>query len=159
MITGQKIVHVGLGIGEVQSRKRRTFHGQTCDFIQVHFESGLTCLIRAGAKDERIRPLVSAEEVPQVLAHVGAYQPAPPRDYDLRYARNCHKYASGDLYQWGEVVKGLSSLKRKQASLSRTEAELLRRCRGRMADELSLATARSRAQVMRDIDRACRSTA
>jgi RNA polymerase-interacting CarD/CdnL/TRCF family regulator len=159
MIAGQKIVHAGLGIGEVQSRKRRTFHGQTCDFIQVEFQSGLTCLIRAGGKGERIRPLVSPAEVPQVLAHVSAYQPAPNRDYDVRYARNCNKYASGDLYQWGEVVKGLSSLKRKQASLARTEAELLRRCRGRMADELALATARSRVQVLRDIDRACRTRA
>lgn len=156
MKIGQRIVHTGLGIGEVQSQVRRTFQGQTCDFTQVKFDSGLTCLIRAGGEGSHMRPLVEPHQVPAVLAHMRNYQPTPPKDYALRHARNCRKFESGDPYKWGEVVKSLSSLKRRQAPLPRTEDELLRRCRQRLTDELTVATARSRSQVLRDIDRACR---
>lgn len=157
MKVGQKVIHAGLGLGEIQLKVRRTFRGQTCDFVRVRFDDGLTCLIRAQGQSSGFRSLVSPDKIPHVLEHIRDYRPSPPHDYGLRYRRNRTKFASGDIYELGEVIKGLTLLARSRP-LPRTEAELLRKSRQRLADELSTAAQRSRRVVLREIERACRET-
>lgn len=135
---GSKVIHSLHGLGIVESIEEKTILGNVTRFAVLAFER-LQIMANVDQKNCMVRPLITADRVPQVIDFLKGCSCELPSNYTKRYNVNLEKMKSGDVLQTCEVIKSLSVLGRGK-KLGHKDQSMLEKARKVLAQELSYVT-------------------
>jgi CarD family transcriptional regulator len=138
---GDKIVHPGIGAGQIVGTKRQEFvEGfERYYVIELPGRESIVYIPVAKMDELGVRPVISETEAARVLETLSANAQALPRDYKERQGHVEDKLGSGSPIQIAEVVRDLAWRKH-VAHLTKRDTDLLQRGRTLLAAELALVT-------------------
>ena len=135
---GSKVIHSLHGLGVVENIEEKVILGNVTQFAILAFDR-LQIMANIGQRNNMIRPLIDASEVPAVLEYLKKCDTDLPTNYTKRYNVNLEKVKSGDIHQLCEVVKALSKLGRGK-KLGHKDQSMLERARKVLAQEIGFVT-------------------
>ena len=150
---GDKVIHSLHGLGIVESIEEKTILGNVTRFAVLAFER-LQIMANVDQKNSMVRPLISADRVPQVLDFLKSCSCELPSNYTKRYNVNLEKMKSGDVLQCCEVIKSLSVLARNK-KLGHKDQSMLEKARKVLAQEISYVTDQEPLAMESVIDQTC----
>jgi CarD family transcriptional regulator len=138
---GDKIVHPGIGAGEIVGTKHQEFvEGfERYYVIEIPARESTVYIPVRKMDDVGVRPIISPAEADHVLETLSATAKELPQAYKERQAQIEEKLGSGCPVEIAEAVRDLAWRKH-VAHLTKTDKKLLRRGRTLLAGELALVT-------------------
>lgn len=153
-----KIVHSYHGIGTVQSIETRELLGDRATLVVCTFSQGdheeMTMLINLDRDHRLIRPLVRAEEVPEVLSHLERYVPETLPKYTQRIRFFTEKLKSSDIRGRCELIRDLRNLAARKA-LTDKERDFHDTALKLLITELAYVTGKPRSDIEERVEQAC----
>ena len=135
---GSKVIHSLHGLGVVESIEEKAILGNVTRFAIIAFDR-LQIMANIDQRNNMIRPLIDAAQVPEVLEYLKNCDTEQPSNYTKRYNVNLERVKSGDIRQLCEVVKALAKLGRNK-KLGHKDQSMLERARKVLAQEIGFVT-------------------
>lgn len=135
---GSKVIHSLHGLGVVESIEEKVILGNVTRFAILAFDR-LQIMANIDQRNNMIRPLIDANQVPEVLEYLKNCETEQPTNYTKRYNVNLERVKSGDIRQLCEVVKALAKLGRNK-KLGHKDQSMLERARKVLAQEFGHVT-------------------
>jgi RNA polymerase-interacting CarD/CdnL/TRCF family regulator len=130
--------------------------GKTIEFYSISFQNDrLKIMVNSAQRNEFIRDLISAEEVPKVFHFLKTFKSELPVKAPERYNDNLSKIKSTDLYKLVEVIKDLTELS-KNKKLTPKELNMLKQSKAQLCEEITYVTNSPSEEVEDMVERAAK---
>lgn len=137
---GDTVVYPHHGAAVIERKEERVLKGETREYLVLRLTYGdLTLMVPCdGCEEVGLRPVVSKEEVEQVMDILREPEGKSPANWSRRFKANYEKLRSGDIFQVAEVVRNLAT-REKDKGLSAGEKRMLTKAKQILLSELSVA--------------------
>ena len=153
---GKKVIHALYGVGTVEAREEKEILGKTSEFYSIAFQNGrLKIMVNSAQRNEFIRDLISADEVPRVLNFLKTFKSPIPVKSPERFNLNLNKIKSTDLYKLIEVIKDLTDLSRNK-KLTPKELNMLKQSKVQLCEEITCVTQWPQEEVEETVEKAAK---
>jgi CarD family transcriptional regulator len=143
---GDKVVYPQHGAGVVVARETKTVLGTEREYLTIKIlASDMTVMVPAdGVEAAGVRPVITPEELEQVLAALRGDDEAVGGNWNRRFKHNRERMRTGDIEELVGVIRNLTGRVRDKP-LSAGERQMLSRAKRILASEI---------QYVKDIDEA-----
>ena len=137
---GDKIVHPMHGAGVIAEIVQMKVSGVVRDYYNLKLPiGGMVVMVPIDHCEEiGVRPILSAEEVEEVLRNISGLQVSVEPNWNRRYRENMLRLKSGELLEVAKVVKELL-IREARRVLSTGERKMLHSARQILISEIALA--------------------
>lgn len=136
---GDRIVYPMHGAGVIEKIEERKILGETRSYYILKIPySDMEVMIPVESSEQiGIRPIVSEEQLSQIIGTMKADSTAMPGNWNHRFRENMNKLKTGNLENVAEVVRNLMRVDREK-KLSTGEKKMLTNARQILASEIML---------------------
>ncbi|CAN5812882.1 CarD family transcriptional regulator [soil metagenome] len=137
---GDKVVYPHHGAATVEAKETKVMFGEERVYLMLRLSYGeMTVSVPAdNSEDVGLRPIIDADEVPEVLAVLAKPEARMPTNWSRRFKNHQEKLKSGDSYQVAEVIRNLT-IRENERGLSAGEKRMLAQARRNLISELTFA--------------------
>lgn len=104
---GDRIVHSYYGVGEITAIVKKVLNGKERDYYRVEANNSVYFVPVNNADNDRVRPLISDENLEQVLDVLQGHPREMADDYKMRRKRIKNVRASGSLVPMARLIRDM----------------------------------------------------
>ncbi len=137
---GDKISYPVHGAGIIESIEEKEILGESRKYyiMRIPLNNMKVMIPLDNVENIGIRPVISQQEVEQIIAVLEADVTKMPQNWNRRYRVNMDRIKSGDIYEVAGVVRNLT-LRDQEKALSTGERKILNNARQILLSEIILA--------------------
>lgn len=154
--TGDWIVHLYHGVGQVKGVVKREVEGETLRYYRVETENSTLFIPVEELDDERMRPAAGKKELQDAMEVLERLPKEMAPDHNERRRRIRDVKSDGSLAEMMRLVRDLS-WRRYDKKLNNTEERALRRFKDRLLNEWAVAMNVSKEEARRELNKILRS--
>ncbi len=147
LFVGKKCVYPGHGVVEIVGEETKELSGHTLSVLVLKKEEMTIIVPKQKADTVGVRPLVSKEDIEEILTLLADHSVTPSKQtWNRRQREYIEKINTGCLFEVAEVIRDLE-LKRIEKPLSYGERQLLEQASSMLVSELAEASETSEQSV------------